>query len=96
MGGYTLADYMINTMTCSAIYHHHRLVENPITGQKKFMSKNDVIRNFTKMGIDEKTAKKIYKKSKITLWDAYYQKDGYLTPKDEYKEYITKGLENLI
>jgi hypothetical protein len=60
------------------------------------MSKNEVIKNFAKLGIDENTAKRIYKKSEVTLWDAYIEKDGYLVQKEEYKQYIPKSLENLI
>lgn len=96
MGGYTLADYLINTMILGATYHHYRLVSTPDNSTKAFMSKSDVIREYTKVGYTEKQAIDIWSNSKTTLEQAYVVKDGILTPADEYKKYITKKLENQI
>jgi len=71
MGGYTLADYMINSMMLTATYNHYKLLINPTTGKQQFMSKTDVINIFTSVGYTEKEAVKLWKKSDITLWDAY-------------------------
>ena len=96
MGGYTLADYMINSMMLTATYNHYKLLINPTTGKQQFMSKTDVINIFTSVGYTEKEAVKLWKKSDITLWDAYEQKNGLFVRKDQYKDIITKKLEDQI
>lgn len=96
MGGYTMADYCINTMVLGATYHHYRLVEMPDHSGKKFMSKNDAIAEYTKFGYSEKEAIKKYNSSKTTLKEAYTVVNGYLTVKDKYRPYVTKKLENQI
>lgn len=83
MGGYTLGDYLVNSTILSTVYHHYRLVENPITKEKTFMSREDVIRIFLDSGKSEKEAIKYYNKCKTTLWEAYkVNKFGVLTVKD--------------
>lgn len=96
MGGYTMADYLINTMILAATYHHYRLVDSPDGSSKKFMSREDVVREYTKLGYTEKQAEDKWANSKTTLEQAYYVKDGIFTVKDEYNKYITKKLENQI
>ena len=96
MGGYTMADYLINTMILGAVYHHYRLVDLPDGGGKKFMSKSDAISMYTKLGYTEQKAIDIWEHSKQTLKQAYYVKDGVLTVKDQYSKYVTKKLENQI
>ena len=96
MGGYTLADYMINSMMLTSTYNHYKLLTNPTTGKQQFMSKTDAINIFTSVGYTEKEAVKLWKKSKDTLWDAYELKDGLFVRKDKYKDIITKKLENQI
>ena len=56
MGGYTLADYMINSMMLTATYNHYRLIRDPKTGKDKFFSKTDAINTFTSLGYTEKEA----------------------------------------
>ena len=96
MGGYTLADYMINGLMLTATYNHYKLVTNPTTGKQQFMSKTDAINIFTSLGYTEKEAIKQWKKSKTALWDAYDMKDGLFVKKDQYKDVITKKLEDQI
>lgn len=96
MGGYTMADYLINTMILGATYHHYRLVDSPDGSSKKFMSKSDTIREYTKLGYTEKQAEDKWENSTTTLEQAYYVEDGVFTIKPEYKQYITKKLENQI
>lgn len=96
MGGYTLADYMINSMMLTATYNHYKLITNPATGKQQFMSKTDAINIFTSVGYTEKEAIKQWKKSDTTLWDAYELKDGLFVKVDQYKNIITKKLENQI
>ena len=85
MGGYTMADYMINTMILGATYNHYRLVDMPDGSTKKFMSKTDTINTFTKFGYTEKEAIEKWESSKTTLRQAYYVKDGDFLVHDDYK-----------
>lgn len=97
MGGYTLGDYLVNSTILSTVYHHYRLVENPITKEKTFMSREDVIRIFLDSGKSEKEAIKYYNKYKTTLWEAYeVNKFGILTVKDQYKDFVSKYVEKRI
>lgn len=96
MGGYTMADYCINTMILAATYNHYRLVDLPDGSGKKYMSQSDCIDIYMKYGYTEKEAIDKYESSKKTLADAYYVKDGYFTVKDEFKQYVTKQLENQV
>ena len=96
MGGYTVADYLINTMILGATYNHYKLIDSPDGKTKSFMSKSDAVDLYMKYGYTEEEAIKKYNSSKITLKDAYYVKDGYLTVKDPYKQIVTKKLENQI
>lgn len=99
MAGYSLADYMINTSTLLAFYRHFKLVEDPTTGEKKFMSRNQIIdmeRNIlNNMKLGRKAGKRVWKRSEITLWDAYeFDKDGNFSVKKEYEQYVTEDLKN--
>lgn len=96
MGGYTMADYMINTMILGATYNHYRLVPTVDGKSKMFMSQSDTVREYTKFGYTEQQAIEQWESAKETLEQAYYVKDGILTAKDEYRKYITKKLENQI
>lgn len=96
MGGYTLTDYMVNGAVLEATYHHFRLMKDPSTGKNKFMSRSMAIKAYSKFGYTEKDIDKLWSKSKKTLVDAYEVKDGYFTVKDQYKDVVTKQLENLI
>jgi len=97
MGGYTITDYMINSMMLTATYNHYRLIRDPKTGKDRFYSKTDAINEFTKLGYTEKEAVRLWKKAKKkTLWDAYEVVDGYFTLKDEYKDIVDKKLEDRI
>ena len=96
MGGYTMADYLINTMILGATYNHYRLVDMPDGKSKKFMSKTDAIDIFTKHGYNENEAINKWESAKTTLRQAYYQEDGLLKIKDDFKQYINKKLENQI
>lgn len=95
MGGYTMADYMMNTMILGATYNHYRLVEIP-DGTKKFLSKTESINQLGKFGYSEKEAINKWNSSKTTLKEAYKVEDGLLVVKNEYKQYITNKLENQI
>ena len=96
MGGYTITDYMVNSMMLTATYNHYRLIHDPKTGRDRFYSKTDAINEFTKLGYTEKEAVKLWKKAKTTLWDAYDVVDGYFTLKDSYKNIVDKKLEDRV
>ena len=96
MGGYTMADYLINTMILGATYNHYRLVDMPDGKSKKFMSKTDAIDIFTKHGYTEKDAIDKWESSKTTLRQAYYQEDGLFKVNKDFEQYINKKLENQI
>ena len=90
---------MINTSTLLAFYRHFKLVEDPTTGEKKFMSRNQIIdmeRNIlNNMKLGRKAGKRVWKRSEITLWDAYeFDKDGNFSVKKEYEQYVTEDLKN--
>lgn len=96
MGGYSLSDYIINAGILMTFYHACRLIENPSTGEKKFLNRSEAINFLQKYGYSKKDAAKTWKKSKVTLWDAYYVKDGFFTVKDEYKNIVDRRTERLM
>ena len=96
MGGYTMADYLINTMILGATYNHYRLINSPDGKSKKFMSKSDAIREYSKIGYTEQQAVDMWNRAKVTLEQAYYVQNGVLTIKDDFKQYVTKKLENQV
>lgn len=96
MGGYTMADYLINTMILGATYNHYRLLDMPDGKTKKFLSKTDAIDVYTKHGYTESQAIEKWESTKTTLKQAYYCENGLLKIKDDFKKYINKKLENQI
>lgn len=96
MGGYTLTDYMVNGLMLRATYNTYRLITDPKTSKQAFYSKSDAVNEFTKLGYTEKQAVKLWNKSAVTLWDAYDCIDGDFVVKDQYKDIITKKLEDRI
>jgi hypothetical protein len=96
MGGYTMADYLINTMILGATYNHYRLLDMPDGKTKKFLSKTDAIDVYTKHGYTESQAIEKWESAKTTLKQAYYCEDGLLKVNDDFKKYINKKLENQI
>ena len=96
MGGYTMADYLINTMILGATYNHYRLLDMPDGKSKKFMSKTDAIDVYTKHGYTEDRAISKWESATTTLKQAYYQENGLLKIKEEFAKYINKKLENQI
>lgn len=93
MGGYTLTDYMMNSSVLMSFYHACRLIQLP-NGKQEFLNKSEAINRLTKLGYTYKEAKNTWKKSKTNLWDAYELKDGLFQVKDQYKNIVTKRVEN--
>lgn len=96
MGGYTLTDYMVNSMMVYATYDHYRLILDPKTNKNKFYSKTDAINEFTKLGYTESEAVDLWENAKTTLWEAYDCINGDFVLKDAYKDIVTKKLEDRI
>lgn len=93
MGGYTLTDYMMNSAILLSFYHACRLIQLP-NGKQEFLNKSEAINKLTKLGYTQKEAVNTWKKSKTNLWDAYELKDGLFQVKDQYKNIVTKRVEN--
>ena len=93
MGGYTLTDYMMNSAVLMSFYHACRLIQFP-NGKQEFLNKSEAINRLTKIGYTQKEAVDTWKKSKTNLWDAYELKDGLFQVKDQYKNIVTKRVEN--
>ena len=82
MGGYTLGDYICNSMLLLQFYHHVKLYNN------KFYTKSQLIQKFIDDGKTEKEANRAYRTSKVTLYDAYQYKNGELKVNPLYKSAI--------
>lgn len=93
MGGYTLIDYIINSAILMSFYHACRLIQLP-NGKQEFLNKSEAINRLTQLGYTQKEAINTWKKSKTNLWDAYELKDGLFQVKDQYKNIVTKRVEN--
>lgn len=93
MGGYTLADYMMNSVVLMSFYHACRLIQLP-NGKQEFLNKSEAINRLTQLGYTQKEAINTWKKSKTNLWGAYELKDGLFKVKDQYKNIVTKRVEN--
>ena len=79
MGGYTLGDYMCNSMLLLQFYNHVKLYNG------KFYTKNQLIQKFIEDGKTQKEAKRAYRTSKYSLYDAYQFKNGKLSIKPQFE-----------
>ena len=95
MGGYTLSDYMVNASVLLSFYHSCRLITLP-NGKQEFLNKNEAVNTLMKNGYTQKEATSVWKKSKITLWDAYEVQNGLFKVKDQYKGIVTTRTKNLM
>lgn len=93
MGGFSAGDFILKSQIVLSVYNNYRLVDDPVSGEKKFMS-------FTQFAAqyhpgDRHKAEEEFYKFRTNLYDAYGKdKDGNLTVKDEYKGLVTKTLVN--
>ena len=92
MGGYTLGDYMNNSIVMLSFYHHTRLFEDAsYVGVKPgFYTRNQLIKAFTDAGYTKKQAKAVYSGLHTTLYDAYdWQPGDYLpTVNQAFQQYV--------
>lgn len=109
MGGYTLGDYMNNSIVMMSFYHHTRLLKDEdiaeygISGVSAgFYTRNQLIKALTDAGHTKKQAKAIYSNLHTTLYDAYdWQPGDYLpTVNKAFAKYlnnkIAKNVKNKI
>jgi len=71
MGEYTLVDYLIKGGVTAMIYHHHRLIVNPKTGKREFLTQDQARYAYLSAGKTAEDGSKAWSKANITLWDAY-------------------------
>lgn len=71
MGEYTLIDYLIKGVITGMTYHHHRLIVNPRTGKREFLTQDQARYAYIAAGKSAKEGSKAWRSSNITLWDAY-------------------------
>lgn len=71
MGEYTLIDYLVKGGVTAMVYHHHRLMINPRTGKREFLTQEQAMYAYTAAGLSAKEGSEKWSNSKITLWDAY-------------------------
>jgi hypothetical protein len=91
-GSYSAGDFLAKGTILTAVYHNYRLVNDPVTGERKFMSKHDWFQlskahDNSKAG--QKQARQAWRYAEITLWDAVESVNGIIEPKEQYKEYVT-------
>ena len=91
--GYAAGDFVVKFTMLMAIYHNHRLVKGK-DGKMQFMSEREFINDM--YPTNRKEGKIMFKNNKVTLYDAYTLKNGVITPKDQYAQYINTKLENKI
>ena len=109
MGGYTLGDYMNNSIVMMSFYHHTRLLKDEdiaeygISGVNAgFYTRNQLIKALTDAGYTKKQAKAIYSNLHTTLYDAYdWQPGDYLpTVNKAFAKYlnnkVAKNVKNKI
>lgn len=96
MSGYSITDYMINSVILEAFYKNYHLMDD-LNGRKMFMNSDDAIRIYEKHGYSRKEALKVWENaSKDNLFNAYTQEDGIAVVKEKYKQYVTEDLQNTV
>lgn len=96
MGEYTLVDYTFKGNITAMVYYHHRLVQNPNTGQQEFMNREQVVYNYIKSGKTEKEALKTWSNAEKHLLDAYeLNKNGNIILKKEYEDIVRPFVPSL-
>lgn len=90
--GYTAGDFVVKSQILLSVYHNYKFVDTD--GFKGFLNKTEYINRFYPE--DKVKGEEAWKKVNTILYDAYEVKDGKLTVKNKYKQYVTKDLENRI
>ena len=92
--GFKMASLLPNTIFSVSTYLNYKLMKLE-DGNLHFISENDFLNNhFPNLSIEEK--KVLYNNEEQNLWDAYHMNGNHFEVKPEYKQYISKELENEI
>lgn len=92
--GFKMASLLPNTIFSISTYLNYKLMKLE-DGNLHFVSENDFLNNhFPNLSIEEKKA--LYNIEEQNLWDAYHMNGNRFEVKPEYKQYISKELENEI
>ena len=93
MGGWSMLDWMANALLMTAFYHNIRFYDGGVvpTG---FYSKYELQQEFLKAGHTKAEANYAHHNwgnfgRRVTLWDAYYFKNGEAYVRPEYEQYVT-------
>ena len=89
-GGYTMGDFAVKSKMLLAIYFNNKFVKEA----GKFMSRQEFINTY--YANDKETGEIMWNKNTETLYDAYEFKNGDLTVKGKYKQYVDSKLLNRI
>ena len=101
MGPFTFIDYTFKGLFTNMTYNTYRLIEDPNTGKKVFVNKEeakDLYRKCAAKNNNPKLGYKAWKNSDVRLRNAYYvdNKTGELKKKPKYEDLLTTKLENRI
>lgn len=89
MGEYTFVDYMFKGLLTNMIYHNRRLMTNPLTGKQEFMTRQRAEYLYQQYSGTKEAGAKKWKKSDITLRDAYQvNQEGIFELKQEYTDIV--------
>ena len=95
MGEYTLVDYTFKGHLTAAVYHSIRLVRNPSTKRKEFMTKDQAMYHYHAAGLSMNDGLKEWKKAKVTLWDAYDVDDKGNAVVTRFKDQVYPYVESI-
>ena len=83
------ADYFLKGNSALSVYDNTRLVDGEFITRKNFLEKR------AKEGVNEKEARKEWKNYRDkSLYNAYEVVNGSLQIKEDWKQYVTDGVEN--
>ena len=100
MGGWSMLDWMANALLMVAFYHNIRFYDGGIV-ETGFYSKYELQQAFLKAGHTKSEANWAHHNfgnygRRVTLWDAYYFKDGEAHIRPEYEQYVTQKIKTRV
>lgn len=93
-GGYAGGDFFVKGSILTATYLEHKLISDPTTGEKMFISRSQFLDRYYRD--NTKHGEQMWKTYNETLWDAYEVKDGKMIVKPKYSKYVTKQIEDSV
>ena len=91
--GYTAGDFAVKSTILGAVYHSYRLVTTP-DGTKQFMTREDYVSKYYANA--PQTGRTKFDEFDVTLYDVYEQDKNTYKVKDEYRQYVTVNLTNMV